>query len=89
MMTLRLVASGLEGRPEGGSVRPVDLQAPRQPGRLPEQLLVEVVPPTADGLGEGQGGGDAVEVAVVWVTGVVVVVVRWCLVCRSAVPFCC
>src|SRR5450756_1767914 len=62
----RLVEEGrLEGRivlVDGGSVRRRDLQAPRHSGRSPEQLLVEVVPPAADRLGQNYSGGSRVGV---------------------------
>src|SRR5579859_1418702 len=45
----------------GGSVGEGDVQGPGQPGGTAEQFLVEPVSPSADGLGQWQGGGHAVE----------------------------
>ena len=56
-----------EGRMEGRGVRValrpvlrVDLEPPGQVGRLPEELLVPVVAPASDRLGEQETGGDTV-----------------------------
>src|SRR5262245_35643483 len=55
-----------EGRVEGrvldvrAAVRRVDLEPPRQVGRLPVELLVEPVTPAADALCEQQAGRDCV-----------------------------
>jgi hypothetical protein len=45
----------------GRTIRRRDLERPRQIGRAPEQLLVEVIPPAADGLGGEEPGRDVVE----------------------------
>jgi hypothetical protein len=46
-----------------GTVRLVDLESPGQVGGPPEELLVEVVAYTSDGLGHEQGGCRGVEEA--------------------------
>ena len=49
-----------ELRVSGRAVREVDLEAPRECGRSAEQLLVEVVAPASDRLGEHDTGRDRV-----------------------------
>jgi hypothetical protein len=51
------------GRVAVGTVRLVDLESPRQVGGPPEELLVEVVAYTSDGLGHEQGGCRGIEEA--------------------------